>query len=212
MKILSVFVLALSFAGVSHAADLKIGVVDMAQAFAEFHETKAAQAQLLENAQKAKEQMDERVNSLKKLAEELEKIRKEARDPVLSEQIRGKKAAEFESKAQEMRSLERDIQEFRQKREGQLQAEGMQQRKGLYEKIVKAVSDKSKADSYDLVFDKSGLGASGLPMLIHAKEGVAQDFTAEVIVELNKGAPAGGAAAPPAATPVAPAATPKKKK
>lgn len=194
MKSLSLIALASILTATASAADLKIGVVDMAKAFAEYYKTKAANSQLQENAQKAKEELGERMAALKKLADDLEGIRKEAQDPVRSEEIRAKKRSEFESKANEMRSLDKDIQEFRQRRESQLQQEGMQQRKGLYDEILKVVSEKSKADGYDLVFDKSGVSASLMPFLIHAKEGVAADFTAEIIVELNKDAPAGAAA------------------
>lgn len=194
MKFLPVLAFAISLASVAPAADLKIGVVDMAKAFSEYNKTKQANAQLQENAAKAKEELSERLSALKKLADDLEKIRKEAQDPVLSEEIRAKRRSEFESKANEMRSLDKDIQDFRQRREGQLQQEGMQQRKGLYEEIQKVVAEKSKADGYDLVFDKSGVSASLMPFLLHAKEGVTTDFTPEVIVELNKNAPSGAAA------------------
>ncbi len=210
MKYLSTVVLALAFALTSQAADLSIGVVDMGKVFAEYHKTKSAQAQLAKNMEAAKEQMTERVNALKKIAEEVQKLLKEARDPVLSEQIRAKKGAEYEAKVNEMRSLERDVQEFQQRRQGQLQEEGMQERKKIYDQILAAVSEKAKGDGYDLVFDKSSIGASGLPMLIHAKEGVTKDFTSEVIVLLNKDAPAEGAAAPSEA-PAAPSTSKKKK-
>lgn len=209
MKYLRIIAVICSLAALAPAAELKIGVVDLSKAFAEYYKTKGAQSQLKENADKAKEQLADRFTTLKKLADDIEKIKKEAQDPVLSESIRAKKRSEFESKAQEIRSLERDINEFRQLREQQLQTEGMQQRKGLYEEILKVVNDKAKADQYDLVFDKSGVGAMGLPFLIHSKEGTTQDFTAEVIVELNKDAPAGGAAPAPAAE-EKPAAAPAK--
>lgn len=194
MKFPSALVVATFLAVPVLAADLKIGVVDMSKAFSEYYKTKDANARLQENAAKAKEELSERLSALKKLADDLEKIRKEAQDPVLSEEIRARKRSEFESKANEMRSLDKDIQDFKQRREGQLQQEGMQQRKGLYDEILKTVVDKGKADGYDLVFDKSGVSASLMPFLIHAKEGVAQDFTPEVIVELNKNAPTGAAA------------------
>ena len=83
---------------------------------------------------------------------------------------------------------DKDIQEFRQRRSDQLQQENMLQRKGLYDEILKVIVDKSKADGFDLVFDKSGVSASLMPFLLHAKEGVTTDFTPELIVELNKGA------------------------
>lgn len=195
MKYFTATLLTLAFAFSAQAADLKIGVVDMNKAFAEYNKTKEAQTKLQENATKAKEELNERFAALKKLNDEVEKAAKEAQDPVMSEESRAKKRSEVQTKAQEFKSLERDIQDFRQRREGQLQSEGMQQRKGLYDEILKVVTEKSKTAGYDLVFDKSGLGALGLPFLIHAKEGVTQDFTAEVIVELNKDAPAAAAPA-----------------
>ncbi|MEY4484790.1 MAG: hypothetical protein RL693_2242 [Verrucomicrobiota bacterium] len=197
MKFFTLVTMLMALAVSANAADLKIGVVDLSKIFAEYHKTKTANALLQENQAKAKEEMAERFSTMKKLNDELEKIRKEASDPVLNEEIRSKKRSQFESKAQEMRSLDQQIGEFKQRREQQLQQEGMQQRKGLYEDIVKTVTEKSKAESFDLVFDKSGLSAFGLPLLLHAKEGVTQDFTDAVITQLNKDAPA------PAATPVA---------
>ncbi len=209
MKLLSLVTLLLSLSLSAHAAELKIGVVDLSKIFAEYHKTKSANVVLQENQAKAKEEMAERFTTMKKLNDELEKIRKEASDPVLNEEIRNKKRSQFESKAQEMRSLDQQIGEFKQRREQQLQQEGMQQRKGLYDDIVKAVTEKSNTEGFDLVFDKSGLSAFGLPLLLHAKEGVTQDFTEAVISQLNKDAPAAAAATP--AAPVEKAA-PKKTK
>jgi outer membrane protein len=198
MKSLSIFVLTFALTAAASAADLKIGVVDVAKAFAEYYKTKEANAQLQENAAKAKEELNERLATYKKLNEEAENKGKEAQDPVLSETARAKARAEFQNKVNELRVLDRDLQEFRQRRSDQLQQENLQSRKGLYDEILKVISDKSKADGYDLVFDKSGVGASLMPILLHAKEGATTDFTPELIVELNKNAPA------PSAAPAAP--------
>lgn len=197
MKSLCLFVLSLSLASAVSAADLKIGVVDVAKAFSEYYKTKEANAMLQENAAKAKEEMTERMTALKKLNDDAESLAKEASDPVLSEQARAKKRSEYASKRSELISLDKDIQEFRQRRSDQLQQENMQQRKGLYDEILKVTTDKAKADGFDLVFDKSGVSASLMPFLLHAKEGVTTDFTPELIVELNKSAPAGAAATKP---------------
>lgn len=212
MKFFTLLTLLLTFSVSANAADLKIGVVDLSKIFAEYYKTKTANALLQENQAKAKEEMAERFSTMKKLNDELEKIRKEASDPVLNEEIRSKKRSQFESKAQEMRALDQQIGEFKQRREQQLQQEGMQQRKGLYDDIVKAVTEKSKAESFDLVFDKSGLSAFGLPFLLHAKEGATQDFTEAVTTLLNKDAPAASAAAPTAAPAAADKPAAKKTK
>ena len=60
------------------------------------------------------------------------------------------------------------------------------------------VNDKAAATGYDLVFDKSNLGVGGVPFLVYSKAGAVEDSTAEVIVELNKNAPAGGTTTPAA--------------
>jgi outer membrane protein len=63
-----------------------------------------------------------------------------------------------------------------------------------------------------MVFDKTGVSLSTVPILIFVKETAATDITSQVVVELNKNAPAAGAA--PAAKPAdaaAPAASDAKK-
>jgi outer membrane protein len=214
MKYLSALIAALSLTAATHAADLKIGVVDMGRVLDEFYETANARNLLSTNKAKFDEEMQEMLGKLKKLDGEAKQLMKEARDPVLSEQIRAKKAGEFDSKASELRSLSEQLEKERRRRDGQLQNEAAQQRQQIYGKVLKVVGEKSKADGYDMVFDKSAVGVTGFPVLLHAKEGVMQDFTSEVIVQLNKDAPAGGAAAPaPAPAPApepAPAAPAKK--
>jgi outer membrane protein len=199
MKSLCLFAVTLSLASAVSAADLKIGVVDVAKAFQEYYKTKEANAQLQENATKAKEELNDRLTAYKKLNEDAEGLGKESQDPVLSEQARAKKRSELQSKVNELRSLDKDIQEFRQRRSDQLQQENMQQRKGLYDEILKVITEKSKSDGFDLVFDKSGVSASLMPFMLFAKEGVTTDFTPELIVELNKNAPAGASSPKPEA-------------
>ena len=80
---------------------------------------------------------------LKKLMDEAEKLDKARRDPVLNIEARTKKDSELQSKAQEIKSLERDINEFQQRRQGQLQQEQMQERKGIYDEIMAIVAQHS---------------------------------------------------------------------
>lgn len=210
MKYLSALIAALSLTAVSHAADLKLGVVDMGRVLDEFHKTAAARNVLQQNKARMDGEMQEMLEKLKKLDSEAKQLMKEARDPVLSEQIRAKKAAEFDSKASELRSLSEQLEKERRRREQQLQTEAAQQRQLIYGEVVKVVGDKAKTDGYDMVFDKSAVGVTGFPVLLHAKEGVMQDFTSEVIVQLNKDAPSGAAAPAPAPAAAEPAKKGKK--
>jgi outer membrane protein len=65
-------------------------------------------------------------------------------------------------------------------------------RKGIYDEILVVVKEKAKAEAYDFIFDKSGMSLSTVPVLIYYKDAV--DITDQIIVELNKAAPAASAA------------------
>jgi outer membrane protein len=187
--------LLLAFATVSlQAADLKFGVVDMSKAFSEFHKTKDAADKFKGNIDKAQKEMNDRWTVYKNLMTDMQKLKKEAGDPILTPDARGKKAAEFEEKGKELRSLEQEIGEAQNRRTNQLKQEDMQIRKGIYDEILVVVRDLAKRETYDFVFDKSGMSLSTVPMLIYYKDAV--DITDQIILELNKSAPAAAASKP----------------
>ncbi len=198
MKRLFAFLPVLLIALSAPAAELKIGLVDMNKAFTEFYKTKEAQGKLQGFKTKLQEQWAERMAAYKKLRDDVEKKGKEARDTVLGEQARAKAGSEFQTMMQELKSLETDLKEFSTMRPQQLENEAASQRKGLYEEILAVVNNKVKGGEYDLVLDKSAVSASALPVFLFIKDGAAPDVTAEIIVELNKNAPAGSTAPTPA--------------
>jgi len=180
------------------AADLKFGVVDMSKAFSDFHKTKEAAEKFKVNLDKAQKEMNDRWSVYKNLMTDMQKLKKEASDPIMTQDARAKKGMEFEEKGKELRSLEQEIGEAQNRRNNQLKQEDMSIRKGIYDEILVVVKEKAKADGYDFIFDKSGMSLSTVPVLIYYKDAV--DVTDLIIVELNKGAPAAAPAAPAAAT------------
>lgn len=187
MKKLALIAFTLSSLASLHAADLKFGVVDMQKAFADFYKTKDASGKFKDNVDKAQREVNERWSVYKNLLGEIQKLQKEAQDPIVNDQTRAKKGAELQDKAKELRALEQEIGEFQNRRQGQLKQEDLQIRKGLYDEILAVVKEKAKADAYDFVFDKSGISLTTVPVLLYYKDAV--DFTDQVIVELNKNAP-----------------------
>src|SRR6185369_2879886 len=109
---------------------------------------------------------------------------------------------------------ERELNDFRQTRERQLQEQAMRMRDNIVKEITDVIMERVKAGNYDLVFDKSGQSVNGVAVLIHSKDSM--DFTTEVITALNqKPPPASTTTEKPATTPApksttAPAASPKK--
>jgi outer membrane protein len=184
------FILALTLASLatSHAVDLKFGVVDMSKAFSEYFKTKEAAEKFKGNLDKAQKEMNDRWSVYKNLMTEMQKLKKEASDPIMNQDARQKKAMEFEEKAKELRALEQEIGEAQNRRSSQLKQEDMSIRKGIYDEILVVVREKSKTENYDFVFDKSGMSLSTVPMLVYYKDAV--DITDQIVVELNKTAPA----------------------
>ena len=58
---------------------------------------------------------------------------------------------------------------------------------------MKTVNDIVKSKSYDIVFDKSGLSAGAVPVVLFSRSDL--DFSQEVVAALNKNAPAAPAPA-----------------
>lgn len=172
----------------SGAADnIKIGIVDMKRVFSEYYKTKDAEKTVNEGKASAKTELDERSAKYKQLLEKFQELNALIRDEAISEELREQKKTEAQEVAAEAKSLEREMAEFRTRRERMLQEQVMRMRKGILEEIKAIVEANSKEQGYDLVFDKSGLSMNAVPFLLHSKDAV--DFSNEIIAELNKEAP-----------------------
>jgi outer membrane protein len=158
----------LGFVSTSHA-QVKIGTVDMNKIFSSYYKTKDAEARINEDRNGAKQELDERMDTYKKNLDSITKLNE--RDDLI----------------QETKNLEREITEFRDSREKQLQEQAVRMRNGIVAEITKLVLDKVRAENYDIVMDRSGLSLNGVPILIFAKDGL--DFSDDIITELNKNKP-----------------------
>jgi outer membrane protein len=194
---------------VAAQGSFKIGIIDMKRVFSEYYKTKDAEKSVNDGKEAAKKQLDERNAKYRDLIGKWQESQKLINDPAISEELRAQKKKEAEELSSEAKSLEREMAEFRQRREQQLQEQVTRVRKGILDEIKVLVERKAKDANYDLVFDKSGMGVNGVPFLLFSKDAV--DFSQEIVGELNKDAPKEAAAAPAPATP-APAPAPAKKK
>lgn len=168
------------------AADLKFGVVDMARAFQEFYKTKDATNIMKGNRDKVAQDMNERYSAYKTKVADVQKLQKEASDPILTQEGRAKAGAGLQNLIKEVRSLEQEINEFQQRSAMKLRQEEADRQRDLYAEIVDVVKRKAEADGFDFVFDKSGASLNSSPVLVYSKG--ATDVTDQVIVELNKNA------------------------
>ncbi|MBA2744536.1 MAG: OmpH family outer membrane protein [Chthoniobacterales bacterium] len=183
---------------------LKIGTVDMNRAFKEFNKTKDAEKKINEAKDSAKKEYDERADGYKKALDEINKLNQQLEAPALSADAKSQKAKERDEKITNIKNMEREITEFRQTREQQLQQQALRMRESIVQEITAVVMEKVKANSMDLVLDKSGMSLNGVPLVLYSRENA--EFTNDVIGVLNK--PGRADAAP--ATSASPVASPKK--
>ena len=184
----------------------------MKKVFESYYKTKDAEARINEARNAAKKELEDRMDVYNKGVEEVKKLNEEIDKPELSKEAKEQKSKARDEKVAELKTMEREINEFQQTREKQLQEQSVRMRGGIVDEINKVVSDKVKAENFELVFDKSGPSLNGVPVVLFAKDDY--DFTPDVITALNKNKgkeePAPKAEAPPKAEST-PAAPPKKK-
>ena len=205
---LPALLLSLAFGTATASAQaLKVGTVDMKRVFESYYKTKDAEAKINEARNAAKKELEDRMDIAKKSLEEVKKLDEAISKPELSKDAKEQKAKQRSEKAAELQNMDREIREFQQSREKQLQEQSVRMRAGIVDDINKIVADKVKAENFELVFDKSGPSLNGVPIVLYARDNF--DFTDAVITALNK---TKGTAEAPAAAPAAPAAAPKLKK
>jgi Skp family chaperone for outer membrane proteins len=120
----------------------------------------------------------------KKALDEINNLNKQLDAPALSAEAKSQKAKERDDKIANIKNMEREISDFRQTRERQLQEQAMRMREGIVKEITDVVMEKVKTTNMDLVFDKSGLSLNGVPVLMYSHGNV--DFTDDIIAVLNK--------------------------
>src|SRR3954452_25331449 len=184
-KILIISVLGVAFAlPIAGYAQGKIGTVDMNRAFKEFNKTKDAETKINDAKNAAKKEYDDRADAYKKALDEINNLNKQLDSSALSADAKTKLAKDRDDKIANIKNMEREINEFRQTRERQLQEQALRMREGIVKEISDIVTERVKANNLDLVLDKSGPSLNGVPLVMYAKDN--WDFTNDVISTVNK--------------------------
>ena len=127
---------------------------------------------------------DDRADAYKKALDEINKLNQQLDAPALSADAKTAKAKERDEKISSIKTMEREINEFRQTRERQLQEQALRMREGIVKEISDVVMDKVKTNNLDLVLDKSGMSLNGVPLVMYSRDNY--DFTTDVVTVLNK--------------------------
>jgi outer membrane protein len=163
---------------------MKIGTVDVERAFKEYNKTKDAEQKAKDAANAARKEYDDRAEDYKKAVGEINNLNNQLESPTLSADKKAQTAKDRDDKIAKIKNMEREISDFRQMRERQLQEQFVRMREGIVKEITDVVMDKVKANNLDLVFDKSGMSINRVPFLMYSNDNI--DFTNDVIAVLNK--------------------------
>ena len=195
-SILSLTILATALFAVAPSANaqIKIGTLDMSAIFTQYYKTKDAETKLNEARTAAKKELDDRIDTLKKKMEDINRINADLEKPELSKDAKDKATKSRDEQVNDVRNLDRERSEFQGTRERQLQEQFLRMRKEILDEIMVVVSAKVKATGFDIVFDKSGMSMGQIQLLIYSRPDM--DFSKEIIDTLNKNAPKDAAKAP----------------
>lgn len=186
---ITLLILAMMVAGAGMAnAQVKIGTVDMNRVFSDYYKTKEAQAKYSEAEKAANDDLNARVETLKKSMQEISQANSDLQKQNLSKEDQEAKRKELQPKIDAARTLDREIADFRSAKQKALQDQFLRMRKDIVDDIMKTVNDIVKTKGFDLVFDKSGLSAGAVPVVLFSRDDL--DFSADVTAALNKNAPA----------------------
>jgi outer membrane protein len=171
----------------------RIAVIDLQAVFKEYYKTKEADSRLKDQMSGYKKERDERMESYRKLVEQLGGLRDAVNDPSLSADAKKEKQQKFEEKFNEARAMEQEMRNFESTTSKLFQDQTQRMRKTIVDEITAVLNGFCKG-KYDLVIDKSGVTLNGTPTLLYSEN--VTDLTEEITRKINASKPAGEAAAP----------------
>src|SRR5437667_845164 len=175
--------LALPISGFAQGTPKK-RTVDVRRAFDEYTRKKKADVKLNDARIAAQKEFTDRADAYQKVLDEIHNLNKQLESPALNAKKKTQAAKERDDKIANIKNMEREINDFRQTRERQLQEQAMRMRENIVKEISDVIMERVKASGYDLVFDKSGQSTNFIAVLMYSKDSM--DFTTDVITALNK--------------------------
>lgn len=185
-RILSASVLfCLLLAGGARADD-RIVFVDLERLFNDFYKTQLAKSKVEMQQKDIEAEKQIMVDEMELLSEQVDTLRREARDTTLTQEIRDSKRLLFEERLLEMREKQKEIEEFSELRTRQLQVQVNRMSQTIMDEIRQAVVEYAQEEGYQAVIDSSNRRAA-VGVFLYTRPDV--DITARVLTLLNSRRP-----------------------
>lgn len=142
---------------VSHAAFAadRIVFVDLERVFEEFYKTQMAKSKIEVQKQDVEAERKRMVDEMTAISEEVDTLKKEARDVTLAQEIRDEKRILYEERLLDLREKEKEIKEFGERREQQIQLQVQRMSQTLMDEIRQTIVEYAKKEGLSAVIDSS---------------------------------------------------------
>lgn len=184
-KQIQFMICALLFAGAAGAAD-RIVFIDLERVFNEFYKTQLAKSKVDVQQQDIDAERQIMVDEMNLLSAEVDTLKKEARDITLEEEVRDGKRLLYEERLLELRTKQKEIEEFVGRRQQQLQIQVSRMSQTIMDEIREAVVEYARQEGFQAVIDSSSRRAA-VGVFIYTHPDV--DITASVLTMLNSRRP-----------------------
>jgi Skp family chaperone for outer membrane proteins len=145
---------------------LRFGVINMNRAFKAWPETASAETKINEAKDAAKKGYDDRSEYYKKALDEINKLNQQLDSTAITADKKTSMTKERDEKIANVKNMEREINDFRQTRERQLQEQATKMREEIVAKITAALKVRAAAENFNVVFDSSGESTNYLPVAV----------------------------------------------
>ena len=168
----------------------KIGTVDMRKLVGQFHKTAETGKSFKTYEEDIKAQNDTRMENIKAIVAEAQKLQKQGEDPALSREKKNEIFQEFNRKQQEIQGLDRDRIAWLKRKQSALNEKAKIDYGEVRKELLEKVRAYGEAEGFDFIFDRSGLSGGGVPILSYTKD--ATDLTPVLLELINNDAPEEG--------------------
>lgn len=178
--------LSLLLIGGAVSAAESIVFIDLERAFNEFYKTRLAKSKIEAQQKDAEETRQAMVDEMTLISEEVDQLKKEARDVTLSQEIRDGKRILYEERLLDLRAKEQEINEFAERRKQQTQMQVSRMSQTIMDEIRETIVDYAKQEGLQAVIDSSTRRAA-IGVFVYTHPDV--DITETVLRILNSRQP-----------------------
>lgn len=170
----------------SSGADDRMVFVDLEKVFNEFYKTQLAKSKVEVQQQDIEAERKIMVDEITAVNNEVDALKKEARDTTLTDEIRDSKRIQYEERLLELRTKQKEVEEFTSRRQQQLQLQVSRMSQTIMDEIRQTVVEYARKEGYMSVIDNSSRRAA-IGVFIYTHPDV--EITEAILAVLNSKRP-----------------------